>query len=426
MTNHSMSETPSYIQIPGGGETGHNDVVAGLLTDSLDYGPELINYIFENEGLSVSSKTELIAAQSKIDSNSIRELDWVFNDPEGAIIGFESKRGAGFGDNQLVEEARELERVASPSQPSKLIVITGVTRKPEEIVSVNDELSSEGLQVEVSWTNWHEIEQRLSNISTEDVRPQHEPLAKLLGRVLSEEGYGPQFQPLADLPSEFVEEFKEQQDHIVGLIQDLDRLAPEVELSRYSKGNSEMFHYGGRKSLTSLSKSYHPIAPEDIVIPFIPPEFDDFPGGEYNDQASFICVHINLFKSSVRVGAYLCPRGTDPHFNVLVDKADIVEQICHDFELKLYGLWNRYAVENVHSPDEVGEVLSEGFNVDDGYKRIIVGREISCDHPDSVSEVLDLLELVRGYSWENNREIFYPNYSETNIKTPDAEEIPSE
>lgn len=283
-----MTETPSYILVGGGGETAHNDVVAGILTDSLDYGPELINYLFAEEGLDISKETELIAAQSPIDSNSIRELDWVFSDPEGDIIGFESKRGAGFGDDQLVEEVKELNRAASPSQSSRLIVITGVTRKPQEIVSAEETLTSEGVQIEVSWTNWHEIEQRLSNISPNDVKPQHEPLAKQLQRVLSEEGYGPQFQPLADLPPEFVEVFKKQQDNIVGLIQDLDRLAPDIKLSRYSKGSAEMFHYGGRKSLTSLSKSWHPIAPEDIVIPFIPPEFEDFPGGGYNDKASVV------------------------------------------------------------------------------------------------------------------------------------------
>ncbi|SDQ40424.1 hypothetical protein [Natronobacterium texcoconense] len=408
-----MAGMPRYLRSIEGSEVAQNDLVAGILTESLEYGPELLNTLHEPElgGKRFSGETELVAAQTKLQSRSERELDWVFEDLNELLVGYESKKKAGFGESQLYQEAVELDRVAKRGARI-LIVITDDVNEPEIVEETREKLSQESVEVRVEWLSWNDLLARLDEIDTNDIKPQHEPLAKQIRRALEAEGYGSQFTELLHFEEDEIERIQRQQDQIISLIQDLERLAPEIGLSRYSSGRKEIFHWGGRKSLSSLSKSYHPLVPQDIMVPFVPSEYDDFPE-ERGTSSAYPGVYLNFFEQTVYVGAHLRPNKNEEHREALLNSNQEFAAVAEEHDLTLYSMWNSWGISNTHKdPEEIETVLTEDRLLpDEGYKRLLFGWPLTFEENGQafVEEILEALGRVHEFSWESNSNLFHPS-----------------
>ncbi|MFD1646023.1 hypothetical protein [Haloarchaeobius litoreus] len=412
-----MGRPPQYLRSIEGSEVAQNDLVAGILGESLRYGPEVLNGLhqpdFDGE-LVLSGDTELIAVQEKIDSQSEWELDWVFRDEDKYLIGYESKKGSSLSAKQLYNEAVELCRVATDEDVS-LIIITDHSREPSIVADVRGRLQDEDLDIDIVWFSWDEFLSRVKELEPDHIQPQHEPLVSQLEQALSNEGYGEQFSRLLEFSEEEIERFKEQQDQLIGLIQDLDRLAPEVGLERYSSGRMEIYHWGGSKSLGTLTNSYNPLAPENIMVSFVPEGFSDHPEGR-GTSSTYPGVHLHLFKPVIEVGIHLRPNKNEQHRQVLIESSEKFVSLAREYDLSLFSFWNSWGISNEHhNPEEIEEILTDNrLSADDGYKRLLFGKRINYQEEKTgfVKKILDHLELAFQFSWVENRELFYPGYNE--------------
>lgn len=412
-----MGGPPQYLRSINGSEVAQNDVVAGLLDESLRYGPELLNAIHGTEvgdDREFSNDTQLLAAQGKIDSQSEWELDWVFQDDGNLLVGYESKKGAALGTKQLYNEGVELSRVAT-DETAILVVVTEHSREPDTVADARRRLGEDDISIDVRWLSWDQFLNRLEELNNDWLRPQHEPLVNQLERALTDEGYGEQFSELVDFDDEVIERFLHQQDQLVGLIQDLDRLAPEIGLERYSSGRMEIYHWGGSKSLNSLTNSYNPLAPENMMVPFVPEGFEDHPEGR-GTSSGYPGVHLQLLGSAVEVGFHLRPNENEKHRQRLLESSGQFVSVAREYDLSLFSFWNSWGISNEHhSPEEIGATLTEDqLSADDGYKRLLFGWRVAYQDDGSafVKEILDHLETALQFSWGENRELFYPGYSE--------------
>jgi|GEM_PF-4322370 hypothetical protein len=412
-----MGDSPQYLRSIDGSEVAQNDLVAGLLDESLQYGPELLNTLHDpevDEDQVFSNETQLLAVQGKIDSRSDWELDWVFRDEGNLLVGYESKKGATLDANQLYHEAVELARVAT-DETIHLVVITDHSREPEAVSNARSRIRDEDFSVDVPWLSWDGFLGRLNDLDPDRLQPQQEPLVGQMVRALTGEGYGKQFSELIDFDDDTIGRFTKQQDQLVGLIQDLDRLAPEIGLERYSSGRMELYHWGGSKSLSSLSKSYNPLAPENIMVSFVPEGFNDHPE-ESGTSSAYPGVHLHLFGSTVEVGIHLRPNKNEGHRQALIESSERFISLIREYDLTLFSLWNSWGISNEHKdPNEINEILTDnGLSADDGYKRLLFGWRVEYQDngADFVKEILEYLELAFQISWVENRDLFHPGYSE--------------
>ncbi|QSG14359.1 hypothetical protein [Halapricum desulfuricans] len=412
-----MGRSPRYLRSINGSEVAQNDLVAGLLDESLRYGPELLNAVHGSEigdDRVFSDDTQLLTAQGKIDSQSERELDWVFRDDGNLLVGYESKKGATLGSNQLYNEGMELSRVAT-DEPVVLVVVTDHSREPDVIADAKRRLGEDDLSVDIRWISWNQFLERLEELDRDKLQPQHEPLVDQLERALSDEGYGQQFSELVEFDDELVDRFINQQDQLVGLIQDLDRLAPEIGLERYSSGRMEIYHWGGSKSLHSLTNSRNPLAPENMMVPFVPKGFDDHPEGR-GTSSGYPGVHLNLLGSAVEVGFHFRPNENEQHRQKLLESSEQFVSLVREHNLSLFSFWESWGISNEHhSPEEIEATLTEeGLSADDGYQRLLFGWRVEYQGDGSafLKEILDYLSIAFRLSWRENRELFYPDYSE--------------
>lgn len=301
------------------------------------------------------------------------------------------------------------------NETSILVVITDHSRKPNIVDDTRTQLREEAIPVRVSWFSWDELLERLNELDVDQLQPQHEPLVGQLERALTDEGYGKQFSELIDFDDDTIERFTKQQDQLIGLVQDLDRLAPEIGLERYSLGRAELHHWGGSKSLSSLSKSYNPLAPEDIMVSFVPEGFSDYLE-ERSTSSAFPGVHLHLLGSAVEVGIHLRPNKNEGHRQALLESSEYFISLVREHDLTLFSMWNSWGISNEHTdPDEIEEILTDnGLSADDGYKQLLFGWRVEYqkDGADFVKKILDHLEFAFHISWVENRELFHPGYSE--------------
>lgn len=364
---------------PGGDEEALNRQFAGLLSYSLEIGPDLLNGIHRDEPITYTSEAELVADQESplpkfTASGSDRELDWVVGDRD-KLVGYESKYGDSLGETQLSDELDKL-RLNADGRDVMLVAVTPHTTRP----AVVDEFADEP----VCWTSWTTVSRRLGRIEERDVPAEQRPILRMLNDLFEAEDMHPF--------SGFDHRDKEQYRYF---IRDL----------RQELQGTELENRGEVHSWTTSDPdppSYRRIVPKYLEVPFVRGSRD---GGGTTKRASYLTVTVDTETHEVHAGIAFNVREVARHEEYVDANVDELVDYATEEDLELWASMNspnqwKLGVPKTDDPAEMRTWLTSGsrnaVRVDDtDYKKARFVSE--CPAEDPASLVLAVQERVLAF-----------------------------
>jgi hypothetical protein len=395
----------SFLKPIDGNETRQNNRVAELLRTSLVFGPEHLNLI-HSDWTPFTSEAEVIGIQEGLEGNQSVQLDWVVADGS-RFVGYETKVAANLGEDQLVAETEELDRL-NPTGENILCVITEHYTEPSTVRRARNTIA---VDTEIRWTSWHDLASTIDDISKEEIQKEQIIINDLLYQTFDEEGYLMQFNGLHADPAGR-EEIMEHQQQLVKLAHDVELMLRNQPLKRYRQsGGADIFYEQSQQQNKLMKRDYQNLVPQWFMFPFHPEETDGFPG-QGKRSATSPGILSQLWSRFVYVGIRMAPYYRDKHFDSLTTNAEIFENLARDHDFKLFTGWKKWEIVNEYEADEIRDVLEDTQSIgEETHKRVLFGRKVNASSEPAdevVTRISDLLVDMNHISWVEHRSLFYP------------------
>ena len=382
------------------GEVAQNDVYAGILKKSLDYGPELLLYLHDSilEG-EISDQPEIVAIQEKVDNSSDeKELDWVI-DGGDRWVGFESKKTDNLKpDDQLVPEMEDLQTY-SEEEPILVAITDDIKEPAEKIEKAESGIEGSG---EVRWESWHSVAKTVYETESGALPKEQRPFVDILRDMFESENYSQKFDGIESTGITH-DRIKQREKNLISLTDTVTDELPEEPYWNKPHPVSWTHNARSRKGdnkRDQMKEDYRHFSPQYVSFQYV--ESDS--GSDTSHQSSievlanlhqdefYAVLDVNIRKASSKYD--------DLDVEPLKERSDEIEQIC---ESKGFGIWvstNSWDVkgypiekdsENVEDLIEDAEANEEVAN----YKRLMFGRKLRYQDADSpedfVEEIADTL-----------------------------------
>lgn len=405
MTRQTGRVQFSFIKPIDGNETRQNTRIAELLRASLTFGPEHLNHIHSG-WTPFTAEAEVIGIQEGLEGNQSVQLDWVVADGD-RYVGYETKVEANLGNEQLVAEVEELDRL-NPDGENILCVITEHYAEPSTVGRVRNTIASD---TELRWISWYDIAATINDVSVTDIEREQIIINDLLYQTFDEEGYLMQFNGLDTNPTGR-EEVMEHQQQLVKLAHDVELMLRKQPLKRYRQsGGADIFYEQSQQQDKLMKRGYQNLVPQWFMFPFHPEESDGFPG-KGKRSATSPGILSQLWSEFVYVGIRMAPYYRDKHFDSLTTNAETFEYLAREHDFKLFTGWKKWEIVNEYEIDEIQDVLEDTQSIgEETHKRVLFGQKIdaSAEPVDEVvNRISDFLVDMNQISWEDHRSLFYP------------------
>ncbi|WP_324666082.1 ATP-binding protein [Haloarcula sediminis] len=324
---------------PNGYEERLNQQFSGYIYYSLQIGPELLNSLHEDLGISFSEEATVVAHQNAplqryTDTGTDREIDWVIADRD-KLVGYESKYGDSLSSNQLEDELDKLELNAE-GRDVILITVTPHTTRPRILGRFEDD--------PVHWISWSNISRQLTHIEETDIQAEQRPVLRMLQDLFEAEDMHPF--------TGFDHHDKLQYRYFIrDLRQELDQTAIE----------------NPGKVNTSTTKDPEPsswkrLVPKRLDIPFVRESRDD----TWKRQRSYLTATVDTETHEVHAGIVFNLREIKSHREYVADSLEELIEYAGERELQLWASMNSLNQwkEGVPRTDDPAEMRSwlEGGN----------------------------------------------------------------
>jgi hypothetical protein len=375
---------------PNGLEERLNQQFSGFLYYSLQSGPELLNRIHEDLGISFLDGATVISHQNSplpynTEDGVDREIDWVIADDE-KIVGYESKYGDSLKKDQLDDELDKLELNAD-GRDVLLVAITPHTTRPSIIDRFEDE--------PVLWTSWSSVSRRVHQIESDQVRPEHLPTLRMLQDLFEAEDMHPF--------TGFDHHDKLQYRYF---IRDLRQELAQSELENPGKVNATT-------TQNPEPSSYKRLVPKRLDVPFV----RETRRGSWKRQRSYLTAIVDVESHEVHAGIVFNLREVESHRDFVADSVDDLVEYAASRDLQLWASMNslnqwRAGVPRTEEPDEMRKWLEGGgkssVRVDEtDFKKALFVNDCSASEPTEIVQNVQT-ELLRQYEDFLTSDDLYP------------------
>jgi hypothetical protein len=383
------------------GEVAQNDVYAGILKKSLDYGPELLLHLHDSiSEKEISDQPEIVAIQEKVDNSSDeKELDWVI-DGGDRWVGFESKKTDDLKlDDQLVPEMEDLQTY-SEKDPILVAITDDIKEPAEKIEKAESGIEGSG---EIRWESWHSVAKTVYETESGALPKEQRPFVDILQDMFESEGYPRKFDGI-EATGATHKMIKQREKNLIALT---NSVIVNLEEPYWNDPHPVSYTYNGRVRTTNKSrkrkkikKSYRHASPQHISFQYICSECDTKP-----DKQSSVSVLANLHQDEIYTVLDVNINRESDELDVesLMERSDELKDVCESRDLSLWISTNSWDVEGYpqkRDPEDIEELTDQARkgNQVSKHKRLIFGHRLEYQDFDSpeefIGEIVDNLREV--------------------------------
>jgi hypothetical protein len=364
---------------PNGYEERLNQQFSGYIYYSLQIGPELLNSLHEDLGVSFSGEATVVAHQNSplshyTENGTDREIDWVIADRH-KLVGYESKYGDSLSSSQLQDELEKLELNAE-GRDVLLITVTPHTTPPK----ILDRFENDP----VHWLSWSSISRRLNQIEESEIRAEQRPILRMLQDLIE----GEDMHPFTGFDHHDKLQYRY-------FIRDL-----RLELAQTELENPEEVH-------TSVTDDPEPaswkrLVPKRLDVPFVRESRDD----TWKRTRSYLTATVDTETHEVHAGIVFNVREIGTHRDYVADSLEDLIEYGANRDLQLWASMNslnqwKVGVPRTDDPTEMQSWLENGnknaVRVDGtDFKKAIFVNECSASEPSIIIQNIKI-ELLRQY-----------------------------